>query len=251
MQQQKNHLVTFGGAYSNHLVATAAACSRKGLKSTAFVRGDEAECSNNELLMLCRLFGMHLIFTDRTAYRHKKALFETNFSLDHRALFVDEGGAGPEAVKGCAEIINELPEDIDHLFCAAGTGTTAAGLLIGIHQRKLKTQLHVIPVLKGGDFIAEEIVRYTGSTEQLQLHTQYHFGGYAKTTPVLIDFIKKFTAAEGLLIDPVYTGKMFYALDQLISDEHFKPNDKIMALHTGGLLGLMGMKSKFHLQHPK
>jgi len=243
---QKNHLVTFGGAYSNHLVATAAACSRKGLKSTAFVRGDAAECINNEMLMLCRLFGMNLIFTDRLSYKHKKDLFDSHFAIDQQALFVDEGGAGPEAVKGCAEIIAELPEDIDHLFCAAGTGTTAAGLLAGIHQRKLKTILHVIPVLKGGDFIAEEIAGYTGSTEQMQLHTQYHFGGYAKTSPVLIDFIKKFIATEGMLIDPVYTGKMFYAIDQLISEQYFKPTDKIVALHTGGLLGLIGMKDKFH-----
>lgn len=245
--QQKKHLVTFGGAYSNHLVATAAACSRKGLKSTAFVRGDELECTNNEMLMLCRLFGMHLIFTERSSYKDKKALFDQHFSLDKQALFVDEGGAGPEAVKGCAEIITELPNDVDHLFCAAGTGTTAAGLLSGIHQRRLKTMLHVVPVLKGGDFIAEEIEKYTGSTNQLTLHTQYHFGGYAKTTPVLIDFIKKFTATEGMLIDPVYTGKLFYALDQLISNQYFKPTDKIVVLHTGGLLGLMGMKDKFHL----
>ncbi|MFA4867752.1 MAG: pyridoxal-phosphate dependent enzyme [Pedobacter sp.] len=243
--QQKTHLVTFGGAYSNHLVATAAACSRKGLKSTAFVRGTESECANNEMLMLCSLFGMQLIFTDRLSYKNKAALFDNQFGNNPSALFVDEGGAGLEAIKGCAEIIAELPGDIDHIFCAAGTGTTAAGLLIGIQQRKLKTQLHVIPVLKGGDFIADEIHRYIGNTDQLTLHTGYHFGGYAKTTPGLISFIKKFTATEGILIDPVYTGKMFYALDHLLSMNYFKPDDKIVALHTGGLLGLMGMKDKF------
>lgn len=249
--QQKSHLITFGGAYSNHLVATAAACSGKGLKSTAFVRGDEAECTDNEMLLLCRLFGMQLIFTDRSDYKNKRALFDSRFALDETALFVDEGGAGPEAVKGCAEIIAELPADIDHLFCAAGTGTTAAGLLMGIQQRKLKTHLHVVPALKGGNFIAEEIARYTGSTDQLTLHSEYHFGGYARTTPVLIDFIKKFSADEGMLIDPVYTGKMFYAIYQLMEEQYFKPTDKIVALHTGGLLGLMGMKDKFHFQLAK
>ncbi|WP_316815887.1 1-aminocyclopropane-1-carboxylate deaminase/D-cysteine desulfhydrase [Pedobacter nyackensis] len=242
----KNHLVTFGGAYSNHLVATAAACAKKGLKSTAFVRGDAAECWNNEMLMLCKLFGMQLIFTDRLSYKNKPALFESHFGEDNNTLFVDEGGASHEAVKGCAEIIAELPADVDHLFCAAGTGTTAAGLLTGIHQQKLKTQLHVIPVLKGGAFIADEINKYTGNTDQLVLHTDHHFGGYAKTTPILIDFIKKFTAKEGFLIDPVYTGKMFYAIDHLIAAQYFKPTDKIVALHTGGLLGLMGMKDKFN-----
>lgn len=243
--QQKKRLVTFGGAYSNHLVATAAACSRNALKSTAFVRGDEAQCAGNEMLMLCRLFGMQLIFIDRLSYKNKTELFKTHFNGDEHALFVDEGGAGEDAVKGCAEIIAELPADIDHLFCAAGTGTTAAGLLSGIHQYKLKTHLHVVPALKGGGFIADEISRYTVNTEQLSVHTQFHCGGYAKTTPELIDFIKKFTAAEGVLIDPVYTGKMFYAIDQLIAANYFKPTDKIVALHTGGLLGLMGMKEKF------
>lgn len=244
-KRQKTHIVTFGGAYSNHLVATAAACSRKGLKSTAFVRGDQSECTGNEMLMLCKLFGMQLIFTDRLSYKNKPALFGQNFAQDQSALFVDEGGASPEAVKGCAEIIAELPGDITHLFCAAGTGTTAAGLLTGIQQLKLKTQLHVIPVLKGGDFIADEIIKYTGNTEQLTLHTDFHFGGYAKTNSSLISFIKNFTNVEGMLIDPVYTGKMFYAINQLITNQHFKSTDKIVALHTGGLLGLLGMKEKF------
>lgn len=243
--KQKSHIVTFGGAYSNHLVATASACSRSGLKSTAFVRGSLSECTGNEMLMLCRLFGMQLIFTDRLSYKNKPALFEKHFIQDPTALFVDEGGASPEAVKGCAEIIAELPPDTDHLFCAAGTGTTAAGLLSGIQQLKLKTQLHVIPVLKGGDFIADEIAKHTGNTDQLTLHTDYHFGGYGKTNPILIDFIKKFTATEGMLIDPVYTGKMFYAIDDILTQQRFKSTDKIIALHTGGLLGLLGMKEKF------
>ncbi|MDR6783457.1 1-aminocyclopropane-1-carboxylate deaminase [Pedobacter africanus] len=243
--QQRTHLVTFGGAYSNHIVATAAACARAGLKSTAFVRGDATECAGNEMLMLCRLFGMELIFTDRLSYKNKSLLFDTYFADDKNALFVDEGGAGTEALKGCAEIIAELPADTDHIFCAAGTGTTAAGLLNGIYRAGLKTRLHVVPVLKGGDFIADEIARYTGHTDQLILHTTYHFGGYAKTRPELIDFIKKFTRSEGMLIDPVYTGKMFYAINDLLKNNYFDPSDKIIALHTGGLLGLLGMKEKF------
>lgn len=243
--QQKKHLVTFGGAYSNHLLATAAACARFGLKSTAFVRGDSSGCAGNEMLMLCRLFGMELLFTDRLSYKNKPVLFDHHFGRDKNALFVDEGGAGPEAVKGCAELIAELPADTGHIFCAAGTGTTAAGLLNGIYQAGLKTRLHVVPVLKGGDFIADEIAKYTGRTDQLVLHTGHHFGGYAKTQPELIDFIKKFTACEGMLTDPVYTGKMFYAIDSLLKNKYFKPTDKIIALHTGGLLGILGMKEKF------
>jgi 1-aminocyclopropane-1-carboxylate deaminase len=238
----KDHLVTFGGAYSNHLVATAAACARNSLKSTAFVRGEAVE---NEMLLLCRLFGMQLIFTTRTDYNEKHTLFSRHFSEDPHAIFVDEGGAGVAAVQGCAEIIAELPPDIDHLFCAAGTGTTAAGLLKGILESGSKTILHVVPVLKGGNFIADEIVRYTGSSDQLVLHTDYHFGGYAKTQPELISFIKRFVAEEGMLIDPVYTAKLFFAIDDLLKKQYFKTADKIVAVHTGGLLGILGMKEKF------
>lgn len=241
-ENQKTHLVTFGGAYSNHLVAAAAACSRKGLQSTAFVRGEPVE---NEMLLLCRLYGMRLMFTDRERYKNKALVFDQHFGQDQDAFFVDEGGAGVHAVKGCAEIIAELPADTDHLFCAAGTGTTAAGLLKGIQTHQLKTKLHVIPVLKGGDFIKDEMLKYTGNTDQLTLHTAYHFGGYAKTTPVLIDFIKWFIARTGMMIDPVYTAKMFYALTDLEQSNYFKPDEKIVALHTGGLLGLLGMKDKF------
>jgi 1-aminocyclopropane-1-carboxylate deaminase len=241
-QKNKNHLVTFGGAYSNHLVATAACAARNGLVSTGFVRGEMVE---NEMLMLCKLFGMALIFTDRESYKNKAQLFAAHFDQDNQAYFVDEGGAGPTATQGCAEIITELPADMDHLFCAAGTGTTAAGLLKGIHQHKLKTILHVIPVLKGGDFIADEVYKLAGTVNQMVLHTNYHFGGYAKTLPELIEFIKSFTALTGILTDPVYTAKMFYAILDLQQHRYFDPAEKIVALHTGGLLGLLGMKQKF------
>lgn len=242
LHHQKNHLITFGGAYSNHLLATAAAASRAGLKTTAFVRGEAVE---NEMLMLCKLFGMQLRFTDRESYKNKPLLFEQHFGNDPEAYFIDEGGAGKEAVDGCAEIIAELPADTAHLFCAAGTGTTAAGLLKGIQQRGLQTRLHIIPVLKGGAFIEEEIFKYIGNTNQLILHTDYHFGGYAKTQPLLIDFIKTFVGRHGMLIDPVYTAKMFYAIEDLANKAYFKPDEKIVALHTGGLLGILGMKEKF------
>ncbi len=238
----KTHLVTFGGAYSNHLVATAAAAARNGLKATAFVRGEKV---TNEMLLLCQMFGMHLIFVDRNIYRNKKLLFDQYFNDDHKAYFIDEGGASEEAVKGCAEIIEELPEPYDYIFCAAGTGTTAAGLLSGINIAQLNTELHIIPVLKGGEFITTEINRYEKDLSKLHLHTDYHFGGYAKTTPELIKFIKDFTAHTGLLIDPVYTAKMFYAINDLASKKSFKKDASILAIHTGGLLGMLGMKEKF------
>jgi len=239
--ENKNHLVTFGGAYSNHLVATAAAAARSGLKSTAFVRGEEVK---NEMLLLCNLFGMKLIFTDRTGYKNKRELFEQHFADDSQAYFVDEGGASVEAVEGCAEIIGELNETYDHIFVAAGTGTTAAGLLKAIQAKNLATQLHVITALKG-DFMTEEINKFTSKSNHLVVHHHYHFGGYAKTTPELITFIKEFTATTGLLLDPVYTAKMFYAIIDLEKKGTIKSTDKLLAIHTGGLLGILGMKEKF------
>lgn len=240
--ENKQHLVTFGGAYSNHLLATASAASRAGLKATAFVRG---ETLKNEMLMLCQIFGMTLIFVDRESYKDKPGLFKQHFGDDPTTFFIDEGGASMEAVTGCAEIIGELPTDIDHIFCAAGTGTTAAGLLKGINAQGLKTTLHVIPALKGGEFIEEEIFKYLGHTNQLILHTDYHFGGYAKTKPELIDFMKTFISSQGVLIDPVYTAKMMFAIYDLSEKDYFKKDEKIVALHTGGLMGILGMKDKF------
>lgn len=240
---KKNHLVTFGGAHSNHLLATAAAASRNGFQSTAFVRGEKL---TNEMLFLCELFGMELRFTDRESYRDKQLLYNRHFANNPSSYFIDEGGASEEAVKGCAEIIDELDQHYDHIFCCAGTGTTAAGLLRGIHKHNLSTKLHVISALKGGEFLREEISKYEKNLEALILHTDYHFGGYAKTKPELLQFIKQFVASTGILIDPVYTGKMFFAIHQLANCGKLNFDDKILALHTGGIFGLFGMQEKFN-----
>lgn len=239
--EAKNHLVTFGGAYSNHLVATAAAASRNGFKATAFVRGEKVQ---NEMLLLCRLFGMELIFVDRESYRNKQDLFDKHFGQDNQTYFIDEGGASVEAVQGCVELIAELSSPYDHIFCAAGTGTTAAGLLKGICDQQLQTQLHVVPVLKNGEFIADEITKYETRQNQLTLHTDYHFGGYAKTTPELLQFMKDFIAQTGLLIDPVYTAKLFFGINDLAKNGTLERDAKVLAIHTGGLLGILGMQEK-------
>lgn len=241
-EKNKKHLITFGGAYSNHLLATAAAAAQNHFTATAFVRGEEV---NNPMLALCKLFGMQLQFIDRESYKHKEALFEKHYSNDNNAYFVNEGGASKEAIVGCTEIIEELQEDFDHIFCAAGTGTTAAGLLKGINKHQPKTTLHVIPVLKGGDFIRDEIARYESDLTKLQLHTDYHFGGYAKTTPELITFIKEFTSSTGVLLDPIYTSKMCYAIFDLIEKGIIEKDSKILMLHTGGIFGILGKIDQF------
>lgn len=241
--ENKTHLVTFGGAYSNHLLATAAAAAKFGFRSTGFVRGEEVD---NDTLFLCRLHGMNLIFTDRESYRDKPILFDKYFANDSNAFFIDEGGASPLAAKGCSELVDELTETYDHIFCACGTGTTAAGIINSIAQNSLSTQFHGISVLKNGEFLREEIDRFVDKKVNYDLQIEYHFGGYAKVTNELISFIKEFTASTGILIEPVYTGKMFYALYDLAKKNHFKPGSRILAIHTGGIWGLLGMKDKFY-----
>jgi len=241
-QQDKNHLITFGGAWSNHLLATACAAARFGFKSTAFVRGEDL---NNEALFLCRTFGMKMIFTDRESYRDKHILFKRYFGNDDSAYFIDEGGAGEEAALGCSEIISELTDTYDHIFVAAGTGTTAAGIINGVYNQQRQTKVQVVSVLKG-DFLGEEIQKLGPLPDQFSLHTDYHFGGYAKTKPELLEFIQMFASSTGILLDPVYTGKMMFALTDLISKSEFPAGTRILAIHTGGIFALLGMKEKFN-----
>ena len=240
--EQKSHLVTFGGAYSNHLLATAAAAAKFGFKSTGIVRGEEIE---NDTLFLCRLHGMNLLFTDRDSYRNKPALFDKHFGNNNDAFFIDEGGSSPEGARGCAELVNELTQPYDHIFCACGTGTTAAGIVNGLHKHKLQTQFHAVPVFKNGHFIKDEIDKYLTAPANYHLHVDYHFGGYAKANNELINFIKTFVADTGILIEPVYTGKMLYAIYDLAAKGYFKPGSSILAIHSGGIFGLLGMKDKF------
>ena len=238
----KTHLVTFGGAYSNHLLATAAAAAEFGFTSTGIVRGEQVD---NDTLFLCRLHGMKLLFTDRETYRDKPGFFKRYFINDPDAFFIDEGGASPEGARGCSELIDELPGEYDHIFCACGTGTTAAGIINGITSHKLKTEFHAIPVFKNGDFIEQEISSLLIAPVSYHLHTDYHFGGYGKVDIRLVEFIKKFVALTGIVIEPVYTGKMLYALYDLASNNYFKPGSCILAIHSGGIWGLLGMKDKF------
>lgn len=239
--RKQKHLVTFGGAYSNHLLATACAAAKFNFKSTGIVRGEK---QSNPTLLLCQLFGMKLVFIDRESYQYKHELFSKYFKQDLNAFFIDEGGAGEAALKGCSELTDELSDNYDHIFCAAGTGTTAAGILMGIEKNQLQSKLNVIPVLKGADFLKEDITNFSGSNN-FEFHQDYHFGGYAKTTPELFEFIKSFTRSTGILIDPVYTGKMFYAIFDLISKNEFPPQSRILAIHTGGSFGILGMTEKF------
>lgn len=240
-EHQKKKLLTFGGAWSNHLLATACAGATYGLATKGFVRGDAV---TNPVLSMCKLFGMEICFVDRESYRDKEALFAAMADSD-AYYFIDEGGSGDLAARGCALLIDELEGDYDHIVCAAGTGTTAAGLAMGIDGNGLHTMLHVVPVLKGGEFIREDMAALQAPLSQTVLHTDYHFGGYAKTKPALIEFVKAFVAQTGIMIEPTYTGKAMYALHDLIEKDYFEKDSKILFVHTGGLTGLLGMLDRF------
>lgn len=241
-KENKMHLVTFGGAWSNHLLATAAASAKFGFSSTAYIRGEKVANAN---LDLCELFGMQLIFTDRNTYKDKQLIFEKHHKEDPNTYFIDEGGTSIHALEGCAEIIDELSDEYDHIFCASGTGTTLVGLHKGIKRNKKHTKLHGVPVLAGGSFLYEEMKSLDPDCKDILLHTEYHFGGYAKTKPPLIDFIKDFVSCTGILIEPVYTGKVMFCVIDLIEKGYFNPGTKILVLHTGGLMGILGKLSLF------
>lgn len=237
----KTHLVTFGGVWSNHLLATACAAAKFGFKSTGIVRGEDI---NTDTLIFCRMFGMSLLFADRESYRDKRNLYDLHFQNDSTAFFIDEGGCSMEAAKGCAELVDELEQEYQHIFCACGTGTTAAGIINGLSATTTSTLFHAIPVLKG-DFLKKEINKLLLRASEYEFHPDYHFGGYAKTQPELIQFIRNFASTTGILLDPVYTGKMMFAILDLAKNDRFLHGSKILAIHTGGLFGLLGMKDKF------
>jgi 1-aminocyclopropane-1-carboxylate deaminase len=227
----KTTLVSFGGAYSNHLIALACAGSMYGFKTVAFVRGEQV---TNHMLGLCRTFGMELRFVDRETYRNKEGLYNT--ISDENSYFIDEGGKGMLAANGCAEMLDTIA-GYSHVISAVGTGTTFAGLVNGANHKGIRAE--GICVLKGAVEIEAEITALCGVHTNWTVHHQFHGGGYAKTTPELFQFIDEFAAETGILLDQVYTAKMVLAVIELVKAKHYQSGDKLLLIHTGGLLGLL------------
>lgn len=231
----KTHLVSFGGAYSNHLVALACAGAMYGFKTTAFVRGEEI---NNPMLGLCRLYGMELLFVGREAYKNKQDLYLVFAASNPLTYFIDEGGKSDLAVKGCEAILNAVDNHtFSHVICAVGTGTTLAGLARAAIQKNITPE--GICVLKGAEEMDKEIASLSGF--DVRVHHRFHRGGYAKTDPGLIEFIKHFAQQTGILLDQVYTAKMMMAIEQLVEEKHYPEGSRILAVHTGGLLGMLSI----------
>lgn len=229
-------LLTFGGAYSNHIRATAAAGEYFGFSTVGVVRGEE-HLPLNPSLRYAVSRGMRITYLDRTTYREKtsEAVIEALHREFGEFYLIPEGGSNAEAVRGCAELAEELDESVDVVFCAVGTGGTLAGVAAGAAPGQVTVG---IPVLKGGAFLEDDIVRlqeqvYGARIGSWRLECDYHFGGYAKRTPELDDFIDDFDQRHGLRLDWVYEAKMVYALfDQVIRGK-FSRGTTIVALISG------------------
>ena len=252
LAKKKQGILTFGGAYSNHLIATASTCEKAGLKSFGIVRGDELNEDSNDTLRACAKLGMELFFVSREEYRLRieKAYIE-GLSIKHpNYLIVPEGGSNYHGMIGCQEILGEIDFKPDHIFVAQGTTTTSCGLAMGLRENQ---KIHVVPVLKGFNSLEEMKALYLQCgmdnewIEQLmctvQVYDEYHFGGYGKYNTGLLDFIKEFYLKYSLKLDPVYTGKTMYALMKEVECESFN-NSTLLFIHTGGLQGISPIEKK-------
>lgn len=240
-------VLTFGGAFSNHIAAVAFAAKKNGLRSIGIIRGEEirSKIDDNPTLSFAQSCGMELDFVSREEYRRKTdSEFFGKMSQKWGDFYmIPEGGTNELAVKGCEEILNKGDQSFDYVCCAVGTGGTISGLINGAepHQKVLG-----FPALKG-DFLEEDIRKFA-KKENWELVTDYHFGGYGKISVELIDFINRFYQENGILLDPIYTGKMFFGIIDLIEKSHFADQSRILAIHTGGIQGIQGMNKKLATQ---
>lgn len=237
---QKTRLLTFGGAYSNHIAAVAAAGSEFGFKTIGVIRGEELsnKIPDNPTMTFAKKQGMEFYFVSREAYRLKAT---KNFIDDLTSRFgefylIPEGGTNQLAIKGCEEILTETDKTFDYICCAVGTGGTISGL---INSSFPQQKILGFPALKG-DFLKEEISKFA-TNSNWDLIPGYHFGGYAKINAELISFINEFKSQYGIPLDPVYTGKMMFGIFDLLGQGYFPEGAKILAIHTGGLQGIQGM----------
>ena len=243
-----NALLTFGGAYSNHIGATAHAGKEHGLDTIGIIRGEELETKwkQNPTLKDAVENGMRLKFVSRTDYRQKFGKTFLNLLKEEFGNFylLPEGGTNVLAVKGCEEILGADDKDFDVICCSVGTGGTLAGI-----ANSARNQQRVLgfPALKG-DFLNEDIRKFA-HRENWELQANYHFGGYAKVTPALIYFINDFREKTEIPLDSVYTGKMIFGILDLVKNDHFSPRTKILAIHTGGLQGIAGMNQRLKMKN--
>ena len=235
-------LVTFGGAFSNHIAAVAYAGKEWGMKTIGVIRGEELQgnwCQNPTLARAHRN-GMEFKFVSRQVYREKDiASFTTELKKQFGDFYmVPEGGTNALAVKGCEEILGEADREFDIICTCVGTGGTIAGLINSSFEHQ---KIIGFSALKG-DFLSDVISEIT-TKDNWKLIADYHFGGYAKITEQLVLFINNFKSETDIPLDPIYTGKMLFGLLDMIKNDNFVSGTKILAVHTGGMQGIEGMNT--------
>jgi 1-aminocyclopropane-1-carboxylate deaminase len=242
-EEHQDTLLTFGGAFSNHIAAVAHAGKENGFRTIGIIRGDELrdKIPENPTLLFAQSCGMQLEFVSREEYRLKnESAFLENLEKQFGNFYlIPEGGTNELAIKGCQEILTEEDCDFDFICCSIGTGGTIAGIINSAlpHQKVLG-----FPALKG-DFLKDEI-RIFVENKNWELITDYHFGGYGKVNQELITFINGFNKENKILLDPIYTGKMVFGVIDMINKGCFPAQSKILLIHTGGIQGIQGMNMK-------
>jgi 1-aminocyclopropane-1-carboxylate deaminase len=239
-KQNKKVLLTFGGAFSNHIVAVAGAGKEYGFETIGIIRGEELQdkISENPSLLQAQQSGMKFVFISREQYRLKET---PDFIEKLRKDFGDfyllpEGGTNELAIKGCEEILTETDSQYTHICTSIGTGGTITGI---INSSAYNQNIIGFSSLKG-DFLQNDITKFANK-QNWTVNCEYHFGGYGKVTDELIDFINTFYLKYQIPLDPIYTGKMMFGIMNLIENNYFPANSKILAIHTGGLQGITGM----------
>lgn len=256
-QQNHNKLLTFGGAYSNHIAAVAAAGKKFGFSTIGVIRGEE-HLPLNPTLAYARGEGMELHYLDRSSYRKKESEKCLNALTEQYGSFylIPEGGSNAKAVRGCSEILEKENAQFDHICCPVGTGGTIAGLIAGMGDRQ-----HVLgfSALKGGEFLKGKVLELLQAyckeysidkdvgADRFEMITDAHRGGFAKVDEELIDFVNDFYMQFGIELDLIYTGKMMMRLYEMIKAGDLR-GKKILAIHTGGVQGNRGFEERLGLK---
>ena len=238
--QQKGfkNILTFGGAYSNHILAVAAAANYYKMKSRGIIRGEQHK-ELNFTLKKASYFGMKLTYIRRSFYRNK---VNYDWSIDYPDYYiVPEGGDNELAVKGCEEIL--VNRKFDFICCSCGTGSTIAGIIRSMNKNQ---QAIGFSALKGNYDLQMNIKKYVSNKIKWHLNFDYNFGGYAKVSKKLIVFINEFKKKYKISLDPIYTGKLVFGIFDLINKKYFRDGSKILIIHTGGLQGIIGMNKKIN-----
>lgn len=231
----KRSIATFGGAYSNHIVATAFAASELGLQSLGLIRGDEPGVTTPTLQEAAN-YGMELIFLSRASYRNKAAVQQT--WNKEQMYWIKEGGYGEKGALGASEILKIADTSrYTHIACAVGTGTMMAGLINGADNHQQVLGISVLRNHLGLEKEVYTLLNKPESSADFAIYHDYHFGGYAKQTPALFDFMKEIWFSEGIPTDIVYTSKLLYGIRDLVQKNHFGLGSRVLVIHSGGLQG--------------